>query len=72
MKLLIALYHRFKPWIAPPWFSQQLREDFVQIDVVQLPDYERITELVKRYHRKGHVTTAWWEEEMWGSKHRGR
>jgi hypothetical protein len=28
------------------------------------PDYERITELVKRYHRKGHVTTAWWEE-MW-------
>jgi hypothetical protein len=36
------------------------------------PDYERITELVKRYHRKDHVTTAWWEEEMWGSKHRGR
>ena len=35
------------------------------------PDYERITELVKRYHRKGHVTTAWWEE-TWGSKHRGR
>jgi hypothetical protein len=28
------------------------------------PDYERITELVKQYHRKGHVTTAWWEE-MW-------
>ena len=44
MKLLIALYHRFKPWIAPQWFSQRLREDFPQIDVVHLPDYERITE----------------------------
>jgi hypothetical protein len=33
------------------------------------PDYERITELVRQYHRKGHVTTAWWEEEMWGRKH---
>jgi hypothetical protein len=36
------------------------------------PDYERIKALVRRYHRKDHVTTAWWEEEMWGSKHRGR
>jgi phosphoglycerate dehydrogenase-like enzyme len=44
VKLLIALYHRFKPWIAPQWFSQRLREDFPQIDVVQLPDYKRITE----------------------------
>ena len=35
------------------------------------PDYERITELVKQYHRKGHVTTTWWEE-MWSGKHRGR
>lgn len=26
------------------WFSQRLRTDFPQIEVVQLPDYERITE----------------------------
>lgn len=44
MKLLIALYHRFQPWIAPQWFSQRLRTDFPHIDVVQLPDYERITD----------------------------
>lgn len=44
MKLLIALYHRFHPWIAPQWFSQRLRADFPQLEVVQLPDYERISE----------------------------
>lgn len=44
MKLLIALYHRFQPWIAPQWFSQRLRTDFPQINVVQLPNYDRITE----------------------------
>jgi len=44
VKLLIALYHRFQPWIAPQWFSQRLRAEFSQIDVVQLPNYDRITE----------------------------
>jgi len=44
VKLLIALYHRFHPWIAPLWFSQRLRDDFPQLEVVQLPNYDRITE----------------------------
>lgn len=44
MKLLIALYHRFHPWIAPQWFSERLRADFPQLDVVQLPNYERVSE----------------------------
>ncbi len=44
MKLLIALYHRFQPWIAPQWFFQRLRADFPQLDVVQLPNYERLTD----------------------------
>ncbi len=44
MKLLIALYHRFQPWIAPQWFSQRLRTDFPQLQIVQLPNYDRITE----------------------------
>lgn len=44
MKLLIALHHRFQPWIAPQWFSQRLHADFPQIDVVQLPNYDRISE----------------------------
>lgn len=43
MKLLIALHHRFQPWIAPPWFSQRLRQDFPQLNIVQLPGYERLT-----------------------------
>ena len=44
MKLLIALHHRFQPWIAPLWFSQRLRSDFPQVDVVQLPNYDRVSE----------------------------
>jgi len=44
VKLLIALYHRFQPWIAPQWFSQRLRADFPMLDVVQLPTYDRIGE----------------------------
>ena len=44
MKLLIALYHRFQPWIAPQWFSQRLRADFPQLEVVQLPNYDRISD----------------------------
>ena len=44
MKLLIALYHRFHPWIAPQWFSHRLRDDFPQLEVVQLPNYDCITE----------------------------
>lgn len=44
MKLVIALHHRFQPWIAPEWFSERLRKDFPQLQVVQLPDYERFTE----------------------------
>ena len=43
MKLLIVLYRRFQPWVAPPWFSLRLREHFPQVEVVQLPDYERLT-----------------------------
>jgi D-2-hydroxyacid dehydrogenase (NADP+) len=44
VKLLIALYHRFQPWIAPQWFSQRLRTDFPQLEVVQLLNYDRIGE----------------------------
>ncbi len=44
MKLVIALYHRFRPWIAPQWFSERLRQDFPQLTVVQLPNYDRISE----------------------------
>ena len=44
MKLLIALHHRFELWQAPPWFSERLRQDFPQLKVVHLSNYDRVTE----------------------------
>ena len=44
MKLLIALYHRFELWQMPEWFSERLRRDFPQLEVVHLPNYDRVTE----------------------------
>jgi len=44
MKLLIALYHRFELWQMPQWFSERLRREFPQLEVVHLPNYERVSE----------------------------
>lgn len=44
MKLLIVLHHRFHLWQAPTWFSERLRRDFPDIEVVHLSDYSRINE----------------------------
>jgi len=44
VKLLIALYHCFDLWQMPAWFSERLRREFPQLDVVHLPDYDRVTE----------------------------
>jgi phosphoglycerate dehydrogenase-like enzyme len=44
VKLLIALYHRFELWQMPAWFSERLRREFPQLEVVHLPNYERVTE----------------------------
>ncbi len=42
MKLLIALHHRFELWQVPPWFCERLRRDFPQLEVVHLPNYDRV------------------------------
>src|SRR5271157_2518237 len=44
MKLLIALYHRFELWQMPQWFAERLRSEFPQLQVVHLPNYDRVTE----------------------------
>jgi phosphoglycerate dehydrogenase-like enzyme len=44
MKLLIALYHQFELWQAPQWFSERLRREFSQLEVVHLPNYDRVAE----------------------------
>ena len=44
MKLLIALYHRYSQWTAPQWFPERLHREFPQVEVVQLPNYDRVGE----------------------------
>lgn len=43
-KLLICVHHPFDQWNAPLWFSERLRQEFPQVNVVQLPDYTRVDE----------------------------
>jgi phosphoglycerate dehydrogenase-like enzyme len=43
-KLLICLRHPFELWNAPTWFSERLRQEFPQVNVVHLPDYKRVDE----------------------------
>jgi phosphoglycerate dehydrogenase-like enzyme len=43
VKLLITLHHRFDLWNAPAWLAKRLRADFPQLEVVQLPNYDRLT-----------------------------
>ena len=44
MKLLIALHHRFELWQMPAWFSERLRQEFPQLEVIHLPSYDRVIE----------------------------
>jgi phosphoglycerate dehydrogenase-like enzyme len=44
MKLLIVVHHRFELWNAPAWLPERLRGDFPQLEVVQLPTYEKVNE----------------------------
>src|SRR6266849_1573930 len=41
-KLLIFVHHPFALWNAPEWFSERLRAEFPELDIVQLPDYKRV------------------------------
>ena len=44
MKLLIVLHHRFQLWQAPSWFSERLRRDFPDLEVVHLSDYDGVNQ----------------------------
>ncbi len=41
-KLLICVRHPFEQWNAPEWFSERLRRDFPQTEVVHLTDYDGV------------------------------
>src|SRR5690348_3678281 len=43
MKLVIATLHRFELWRAPEWFAERLRQDFSQIEIVSVPDFDALT-----------------------------
>ena len=42
MKLLIVLHHRFELWNAPAWFVERLKNEFPQLEVVQITNYDHI------------------------------
>jgi len=42
MKLLIVVQHPFELWQAPPWFSERLRGDFPDLEIVQLASYQDV------------------------------
>jgi D-2-hydroxyacid dehydrogenase (NADP+) len=43
-KLLIFVHHPFDQWNAPGWFPKRLQQEFPQVKVVNLPDYQRVDE----------------------------
>jgi phosphoglycerate dehydrogenase-like enzyme len=43
MKLVLATLHRFELWRAPEWFAERLRQDFPQIEIVTVPDFDALT-----------------------------
>ena len=47
MKLLIFVHHPFDLWCAPAWFSERLRQEFPQVNVIHLPDYKHVDEEIK-------------------------
>ena len=55
MKLLIILHHRFDLWNAPQWFSERLRQDFPQLEVVHLSSYENLED----YLRDSEIVITW-------------
>ena len=42
MKLLIVLQHRFELWNAPDWFVQRLRQEFPNLEITHLRNYDGI------------------------------
>jgi len=55
MKLLIILHHRFAMWKAPTWFSERLRKEFPQLEVVHLSSYDDLESDL----RDAEIVIAW-------------
>jgi len=46
MRVLIAAYHSFELWCAPPWLEQRLRSAFPSIEFEQIADYTNLSEKI--------------------------
>ena len=55
MKLLIALRHDFDLWNPPDWVAERLRQEFPQLEVVDLKGYSGVDEQIK----DAEVVIAW-------------
>jgi phosphoglycerate dehydrogenase-like enzyme len=55
VKILIILHHRFDLWSAPQWFSERLRQDFPQLEVVHLSSYENL----ENHLREAEIVITW-------------
>lgn len=42
MKLLIVVHHHLDLWNTPSWFLERLRDEFPQVEVAHLPNYDGI------------------------------
>ena len=40
MKLLILVHHRFELWNVPAWFTEKLRKEFPELEIVHLDSYD--------------------------------
>jgi phosphoglycerate dehydrogenase-like enzyme len=44
MKIVLVTHHRFDSWNIPDWFSERLRAEFPQVEVVHLKSYAGLEE----------------------------
>ena len=55
IRILIFVHHPFDQWNAPAWFPKRLQQEFPQVNVVNLPDYQRVDEEIV----EAEIVIAW-------------
>ena len=55
MKLLIVLHHRFELWNAPSWFADRLQQEFPELKITHLRDYDHIEQQIA----DAEIVVAW-------------
>ena len=55
IRILIFVHHPFDQWNAPAWFPERVQQEFPQVNVVNLPDYQRVDEEIV----EAEIVIAW-------------